>query len=1723
MRRSPLLIQRIVLAWLLFLAMTVVTGGRWPGVRGWFVVGAGGDSSQVYVYVPIGEPTIASILPSGHTADGETLTIGGTNYGSTKNAGDVYVGSSNATPPAEAELQAPISWSDTEIILALNDNASWSDGDSLYVMVFNADPDTVVSAFGRYFDEDGPDTSAYTPIAFDTTNTSDVAVVYASDATEAALWMVEYKRGVGGTWRPGTPAWHSDNTDDADTTFVTSLKDTIWTALSTATLDGDTFITRFAMKDSFQHVSSLYYPDTTVFTRAPLEGITFTLLPPSENGADARVGFVAYDDTASDYMVEFAYGPSVAWLDAAAYDTMIAYSGSPATAMADTDYTVGVNFCVTDTLFARLTKDNTAAGGSEYVVAVDTMVFDYTDIAPKSASKPGNDALLTGGILFIGDSDSLASADGTAGSGKMSYRQLALHDWVALHMGNLRIDAANAYNNQPVADSVRSYNPDFALTYFTYWWGMDPDWSSMADTSSYRQQWEYCGDSADDGDTSFALRDVDGDIIKWAADVTQWHQNPAGFYISGADTIWYYQRYADVWLDMLRHSGQYQDYVGITSDLLQPRPGPADLYDANLDSVDLDQDGTSFNDDASFYDGNVWGAISEKEAYALGTYKMCEYLKNQAWDTFIHIANGQWYDGRSDVGAIWHNVRTKMDGHNYEHANQYFPNTWTTFKQMMTEDDSTWASTLDWPILTWDEGNWTVSPLNGYYMGERILEGTAIAQGMYYTVRDSLQPSVTGKHWRWRFEEPDSTLFDAGVDTVANSLVWNDTDWIVSRTLKDSTVVQIHVWENETYPGYLTDGDCWHWVATDSNDVVVKQWPLTNNYFDPLTIEGLELSYSDTNASGYIVSADADTINPQAAVRFFTWHRDSAMTDTTGMAWSDTALIHALLDTANITYPIAEADSTIRFTWSHIDTSSTIKYHLDYQVDYGAWTLGDSNIHEDSTGINLDVPRGVIGARIAGVDASYDRTAWSYLYIDGEFGGYYDHQATEIYGKLHARSLAGDIVASSTLDYILTAYPAADVTAPDTSYIAPIAFDTTNTSNVKVVCTELEIDEDGLAQWQWATSGVLSYLPDPGKWHATNTDDADTTYGTVLRDTLATGMSTSELADSTVVVRVRAKDEAQNVSDWWDHNDTGALEKLFTRASAPAIVSITSTAKSLLYEGLVDSIIGTGFEASQGSGAVILRDTSAYHQGFQKIQSVDSWSNTLIVYTVEDSTMWANDDSLWVEVENNSASYDISDGVAFTRCYVASIYPAFTRIVAGDSVQILGGNFGATQGSGQVIVGTDDGYVPADSALQTIANWKDTQIKFALTADDAWVEGDSLYFKVWNDESDTNKAPQHVCFDEDAPDTTAYTPMAFDTTNTSDVALAFAATASEGALWRVVYKNGIAGTWAPADSAWHSDNTDDADTTYVTALKDTLATGASTAALAGDTIYSRFELKDEYGHVSSYFQPDTTIFTRATPAAGDTAFYVIGASSADHTISNDSLWVGDGDTGEELYSGYPIYEILDNEGTRDVYYALLEPENPTTVVAVTYDRLYATQPLPINSDDVNTGIYLTYFDVADVLSDSSVTEVIEAYLHVYNGTGIAFEPDAGGYMRVVVGTTALSDDWCTGTAGASNDLANACYSYADTTGSVAWTDSIGSIDATTDIGSFYSDRTDTLSITRWYRWGNLATGVDAWRTGSNEGGFWMYGDNNTASTEWYYFGSFSSGAKSPILVLKVVR
>jgi uncharacterized protein YjdB len=137
-------------------------------------------------------------------------------------------------------------------------------------------------------------------------------------------------------------------------------------------------------------------------------------------------------------------------------------------------------------------------------------------------------------------------------------------------------------------------------------------------------------------------------------------------------------------------------------------------------------------------------------------------------------------------------------------------------------------------------------------------------------------------------------------------------------------------------------------------------------------------------------------------------------------------------------------------------------------------------------------------------------------------------------------------------------------------------------------------------------------------------------------------------------------------------------------AATTSTPNITSVLPPVGAAGVPVTISGTGFGAAQGSGTVWLGSTYG---------TVVSWIDTQIVANVASNSISGTAQVQQGGLSSNAVQFNVNTATILTALPASG--------VPGTQVTISGSGFGATQGSGQVWLGTANGVV---------LNWSDTQV-----------------------------------------------------------------------------------------------------------------------------------------------------------------------------------------------------------------------------------------------------------------------------------------------------------------------------------------------------------------------------------------------------------------------------
>ena len=195
--------------------------------------------------------------------------------------------------------------------------------------------------------------------------------------------------------------------------------------------------------------------------------------------------------------------------------------------------------------------------------------------------------------------------------------------------------------------------------------------------------------------------------------------------------------------------------------------------------------------------------------------------------------------------------------------------------------------------------------------------------------------------------------------------------------------------------------------------------------------------------------------------------------------------------------------------------------------------------------------------------------------------------------------------------------------------------------------------------------------------------------------------------------------------------------------------NITNVAPTTAVVGTQVTITGTGFGATQGGGNVWLGSTHGV---------VVSWSDTQIVATVASGSKAGVAQILQGGVWSNSVTFTV------VTPNITNVTP--TSGVAGTQVTIAGTGFGATQGSGNVWLGSTYGVV---------VSWSDTQVVATVASGSKAGVAQILQGGVWSNS---------VTFTVTTPNITNVTPTtAIAGTQVTMTGTGFGATQGNGNVW----------------------------------------------------------------------------------------------------------------------------------------------------------------------------------------------------------------------------------------------------------------------------------------------------------------------------------------------------
>jgi hypothetical protein len=164
--------------------------------------------------------------------------------------------------------------------------------------------------------------------------------------------------------------------------------------------------------------------------------------------------------------------------------------------------------------------------------------------------------------------------------------------------------------------------------------------------------------------------------------------------------------------------------------------------------------------------------------------------------------------------------------------------------------------------------------------------------------------------------------------------------------------------------------------------------------------------------------------------------------------------------------------------------------------------------------------------------------------------------------------------------------------------------------------------------------------------------------------------------------------------------------------------NITSISPNNGVAGTSVTFTGTGFRSSQGSGAVWLGSTYG---------TVTSWSDTQIVATVATGSTSGVAQVLQGGVWSNAITFTVNTP------HITSISP--TSGVAGTQITINGTGFAASQGSGNVWLGSTYG---------TVVSWSDTQVVATIASGATSGVAQVLQGGVWSNAISLTVITPHI-------------------------------------------------------------------------------------------------------------------------------------------------------------------------------------------------------------------------------------------------------------------------------------------------------------------------------------------------------------------------------------------
>jgi hypothetical protein len=216
-------------------------------------------------------------------------------------------------------------------------------------------------------------------------------------------------------------------------------------------------------------------------------------------------------------------------------------------------------------------------------------------------------------------------------------------------------------------------------------------------------------------------------------------------------------------------------------------------------------------------------------------------------------------------------------------------------------------------------------------------------------------------------------------------------------------------------------------------------------------------------------------------------------------------------------------------------------------------------------------------------------------------------------------------------------------------------------------------------------------------------------------------------------------------------NGGGTYDAFIVKIGPPGPPSITSVSPSSGRAGDSITFTGTGFDNYQGSGNVWL--------GSKLAASIVSWSNTQVVATIASGSVTGSAQILQSGTWANFGAFTVLTPV------ITNVSPTTAR--AGDSITITGTNFGSTQGSGSVWLGS--------KLAGSIVSWSNTVVVATVASGSVTGTAQIQQGGVWN---------SYGAFTVITPNITSITPTtAYSGDSITINGTGFGTTQGSGIVW----------------------------------------------------------------------------------------------------------------------------------------------------------------------------------------------------------------------------------------------------------------------------------------------------------------------------------------------------